>query len=154
MKWKPTPITKFYEAVGSVADGRVKIIDNKNAQVYSSSGNKYYDITFDPDTNSIMSNDNSTFYKGYLGYPAISFLMVIGKLSYSDDVGKIMSGIKWKDINQKYKNDFEKALEFIMSSKTISERETVDNFVNKVSEEFEKLSLNKLGARTKPPEGY
>lgn len=72
MKWKHPSITKIYEALGAVADGRVEVSSN-TAKVYSSSRNKYYDIVYDPDKNQIMSNDNSSFYKGELGYPSIAF---------------------------------------------------------------------------------
>jgi len=36
MKWKHPPIIKIYEALGSVADGRLKL-DGNFAKVYSSS---------------------------------------------------------------------------------------------------------------------
>jgi len=47
MKWKHPPIIKIYEALGSVADGRVEVSGN-TAKVFSSSGNKFYVVSYDP----------------------------------------------------------------------------------------------------------
>ena len=70
MKWEHPPIIKIYEALGAVADNRVELSEN-TAKVFSSSGNKFYDVSYDRDSNSIMTNDNGSYWKGYLGYPAI-----------------------------------------------------------------------------------
>jgi hypothetical protein len=153
MKWNPTPMVKIYEALGAVADERVEV-QGTNAKVFSSSGNKFYDISYDPGANAIMSNDNSSYWKGYLGYPAIAFLMKKGVLSYDASIAKILKGVAWKDINQKFKNDFEKALEYILSGKTDEERGLVHEFVKTVDKELHTLNLNYLGKRKKPPVGY
>ncbi|TSC70136.1 MAG: hypothetical protein CEO12_532 [Parcubacteria group bacterium Gr01-1014_46] len=152
MKWKK-PTTKIYEALGAVADGRVEG-SNIEGKVYSSTGNKFYTITFEPESNSIMSNDNASYWKGYLGYPSIAFLMKNGVLSYSKECGDLLKGIPWKDINQKYKNDFEKALDYILLSKTEMERNKLKDFVEKLEKEVKDLKLNLLGKKTLPPEGY
>lgn len=153
MKWKHPPVTKIYEAIGTVADGRIQG-DKLEAKVFSSSGNKFYTVTYEPESNSIMCNDNASYWKGYLGYPSIAFLMKNGVLSYSTECGKILKGVKWKDINQKFKNNFEKALEFILSEKTESERQKLKEFVAIVDVEIKKLNLNLLGKKVLPPDGY
>jgi len=153
MKWKLPSKTKIYEALGAVADGRV-IVDGKCAKVYSSSRNKFYDVTYDPNKKAIMSSDNVSYWKGELGYPSIAFLMKMGELSYNEKTGTILKDIPWKDINQKYKNNFEKALEYILTSKTEQEREYLKKFVDKVYEEIKKFNLSYLGKKTLPPEGY
>ena len=153
MKWLQPPITKIYEALGSIADGRIEISGN-TAKVYSSSRNKYYDVTYDPETKSIMANDNASYWNGYLGYPSICFLMKAGIISYDSSLALILKGISWKDINQKFKNDFEKALAYILESKTEDERKQLELYVNKASEEIKNLDLNILGKRQLPPKGY
>lgn len=58
-------MAKIYEALGAVFDGRVEI-DGNRAKVYSSSGNKYYDVGVDPDKNAIMANDSGSLpLEGY-----------------------------------------------------------------------------------------
>jgi hypothetical protein len=83
MKWKTPPDTKIYEALGTVADGRVKVEGN-TAKVFSSSGNKHYDVEYDPKASAIMANDNGSYWNGYLGYPAIAFLMATNVITRSD----------------------------------------------------------------------
>lgn len=153
MKWLHPPIIKIYEALGSIADDRVKISSN-SAKVYSSTGNKYYDVIYDPETRAIMANDNGSFWKGYLGYPSIAFLMKIGILSYDQKMSNLLKDVAWKDINQKFKNDFDKTLEFILSSKTQEEKDQLNKFTEKVNSEIRKINLSLLGKKTKPPNGY
>ena len=112
MHWLHPPKIKIYEALGSVADGRVEITGN-SAKVWSSSGNKFYIVNYDPETKSVMVNDNASFYNNYLGYPAIAFLMLIHEIEYTPLVTEMLKGIMWKDINQQFKNDYEETIEFI-----------------------------------------
>lgn len=153
MKWKHPPIIKIYEALGSVADGRVEIEGN-SGKVFSSTGNKFYEVTYDPDSKSIMTNDNGSFWQGYLGYPAIAFLMKEGPLSYEEEIGNMLKGVLWKDINQKFKNNFDKTLNYILESKTKEEKDKLKVFTEKVDGEIRDLFLNLLGTKKKPPEGY
>ncbi len=153
MKWKIPSITKIYEALGTIADERIEV-DGNTAKSYSSTRNKFYIITYDPTKNAIMSNDNSSYYKSELGYPSIALLMKLGVLSFDPECAEILKGIAWKDINQKFKNDFEKALDFILSTKTEEERTKLHNFSEKVYEEIKGLNLSLLGSRVQPPQGY
>lgn len=153
MKWKCPPIIKIYEALGSIADDRVEV-SNNTAKVYSSSRNKFYDVNFDPEQKAIMTNDNGSYWKGYLGYPAIAFLMKIGTLSCDEKIADLVKNITWKDINQKFKNDFDKTLDYILSSKSETEKENLKNFVEKTNEEIKNLDLGYLGKKVLPPEEY
>ena len=153
MKWKLPSKTKLYEAPTAVADGRV-IVSRNRAKVYSSSMNKFYDVIYDLKKKAIMSNDNSSYWTGSLGWPSIATLMKMGTISYNEKVGEMLKGTKWKDINQRFKNNFEKALEYILSSKTEQEKEYMKKFVDKVYEEIKELNLSYLGKKTLPPDGY
>ncbi len=153
MKWKSPPQIKIYEALGCIADNRVEV-QNNSAKVYSSSRNKFYDVSYDPKIKAIMANDNGSYWKEYLGYPSIAFLMKISALSYDKKISFLLRGVPWKDINQKFKNDFEKTLEHILSSKSEKEKQLISNFVDKVYEEIKILDLSLLGKKTAPPDGY
>ncbi len=153
MKWKHPSRTKIYEALGAVADGRV-ILNGNEAKVYSSSKNKYYNVTFDPSSSRIMCNDNSSYWKGELGYPSIAYLMLIGKLSIDIKVAEILKDIPWKDINQKFKNNFDEALEYILKKKSVSEREILKQIVEKIDGEIRNMDLELLGEKVLPPSGY
>ena len=153
MKWKHPPIIKIYEALGSVADGRVEVSGNKS-KVYSSSGNKFYEVSYDPENCAIMANDNGSYWKGYLGYPAIAFLFKSGLLEFRPGMASLLKGIKWKDINQKYKNDFVKTLQHIEDSLNEEDKEALSTYVQEVDQKITELDLSLLGNKTIPPEGY
>ena len=153
MKWKHPPIIKVYEALGAIADGRVEV-KGTTAKVYSSSGNKFYDVRYDPAKKAIMTNDNGSYFKGYLGYPAIAFLMLSGEVAYSHVSAQLLKGIAWKDINQQFKNDFDKTLDFILASKTQEQRAVLEREVEKIDARIKELDHSLLGKKVKPPVGY
>ncbi len=153
MQWTYPPIIKVYEALGAVADGRVEVSGN-SAKVYSSSGNKFYTVEYDPSAMAIMVNDNGSFYKGYLGYPAIAFLLQIGELPYSPAVAEKLKGIAWKDINQQFKNDFDKTLAYILDAKTPEDRVALAQEAERIDAQLRAHTYNHLGTKTKPPVGY
>jgi len=152
-KWKRSPIIKIYEALGAIADDRIEVLGNI-AKVYSSSGNKFYTVTYDPLTQSIMANDNGSYWKGYLGYPAIAFLLKINVISFDVEALKFLKGIKWKDINQKFINNFDKTLEYVLTPRSLEERKILDDLTNKIDKELVRLDLSLLGKKVKPPTGY
>ncbi len=153
MFWLNPPIIKIYQALGAVADGRVVLLGN-SAKVYSSSRNKFYTVTYDPETKAIMMNDNASFFRGYLGYPGISFLMLIGEIKYNPVVAEKLKGILWKDINQKFKNNFEDTREFVLSNRTTDERKKIEQEVQSIEGQFKVKHFSVLGKKVKPPEGY
>jgi hypothetical protein len=72
-KWKMPPPIKVYEAIGAIGDGRVRAIDDADApggwDVGSSDGAKTYRVELSADGREISSNDNASYWHGYLGYP-------------------------------------------------------------------------------------
>lgn len=153
VKWKQPPLIKIYEALGAVADGRIEVSGN-TAKVFSSSGNKFYDVIYDPAKNAIMANDNGSYWKGYIGYPAIAFLFKANILKYDESIGLLLKGIPWKDINQKFKNDFEKTIEYIFSTFSNEQKQALQTHAQETGEHIASLNLEMLGKRQLPPEGY
>jgi len=149
--WNIPPVIKVYEALGALADGRLEMVDHCHARVASSDGSKCYDVAWDPNANAIMTNDNGSYWVGYLGYPAIAFLMDRGVLSYDEDTAQLLKGIAWKEINQKYKNDFEKTMEEIFSSLSTEKRTRIETFGERVLREIALHKVEKLGKRKRPP---
>lgn len=155
MKWKLPPQIKVYEALGAIGDGRVHISEN-SAQVYSSSGNKFYTVTFDPNTKTIMTNDNGSYWQGYLGYPAIAFLCLNDILVYNKKLTQDLAHIPWKDINTTFKNDFNKT-ENSIKEKLFSlgwDEPTIQKEINHVLTQIKALDLSLFGKKVKPPTGY
>src|SRR3989344_4732763 len=135
MKYLQPPRIKILEALGAIVDGRIE-----NNKVYSSSRNKFYVVKCDG--NKIYSNDNGSYWKNYLGYPSIAYLMLNKKLSFNQDYANALKGIKWKDLNQLYKNDFDKTLNYILNEiKDKINTNELNEYINKVLEEIKELDL-------------
>ena len=100
------PRIKVLEAIGSIGDERIKVLDDKKARVVSSRGDKVYKVVLVEKGDNVFhtySNDNGTIYRGYIGYPIIAFMMVKGIIPIDREVMKAMSGVPWKDLNERYK---------------------------------------------------
>ncbi len=102
-EWKIPPRIKVLEALGAVADGRVHVVSSEEGRVVSSTGERTYTVRFKKEENAIRSDDNGSVYRGYLGYPAIAFLMKIGELPYDERLANALRGIPWKRLNEQYK---------------------------------------------------
>jgi len=119
--WKIPPIEKIYEAYGALADGRVRVGDG-SAQVVSSDGTKAYTVIWEGDTYS--SNDNASYWQGYMGYPLIAVLMEQSRVPYDVDTAAYFKGINWKERNAVHRNKYDKVVAEIM---TELEKEGVDH---------------------------
>ena len=108
--WKMPPLIKVYEALGAIGDGRVRIVDSRRALVTSSDGTKTYEVETSEDGREISSNDNASYWQGYLGYPAIAVLLARGLYRPPANVTDALAGIPWKTLNRKFKNDYAKTL--------------------------------------------
>lgn len=102
-KWKLPPKIKVLEALGAIADGRIKLEKN-SARVTSSKGDKSYTVKFDLQKNYIFSNDAGSRFQGYLGYPSIAVLMLKQKLPFDPKLSQALKGIPWKEWNDKFKS--------------------------------------------------
>jgi hypothetical protein len=104
IKLKIPPRIKVLEALGSIADRRIIVLDEKRAKVISSEKNREYFVYLDLEKNVAFSNDNGTKLKGYIGYPIIAFLMIKKVLPFDEKIADALSQIPWKRLNEKYKN--------------------------------------------------
>lgn len=156
MIWTKPHISKVYEALTAIADLRIKIDGPNKAKCYSSSKGKYYEIEYNPTTGEIMSNDNTAYYTGSVSYPMIAYLMLTSKIKYKKSLSPTLKGIYWKDINQKFKNDYDKAIEFVLNKlKTKSiDIESLKKGIQDIYDEVSRLELHYSGTRKSPPIGY
>lgn len=151
--WKLPPKAKIYEALSAVGDKRIEIIDAQKALVTSSDGKKTYTVQWSSDGSEIMSNDNASFWQGYLGYPIIAVLFLTERLYYAPAIATKLAGINWKHLNTKYKNKYEMVIDIVLSNLDALGVETndIDSEVTRIMAELEKLSLKKLSVKTYPP---
>lgn len=109
-KWKMPPAAKIYEAIGALGDGRVTLIDDSHARVRSSGGEKSYDVEMSADGREVSSNDNASYWQGYLGYPGIAVMLARGFLKVNPAAVKALTGVPWKELNRRFRNDYAKTI--------------------------------------------
>lgn len=141
----PPPRIKVLEALGAIADRRIKIIDEKSCRVTSSLGDKEYYVYVDLERGVAYSDDNGTKYRSYIGYPIIAFLMLKGYLPYNERIAKGFKGIDWKILNERYKkySIVERIVKKLANSRGIETKE-IDLFVNEIMSILRRLKLKKL----------
>jgi hypothetical protein len=156
MDWKRPPTIKFYEALGAIADDRVTVTSPGTAMVLSSSGGKTYTVLFDPDGWTIAANDNGSYWQGYLGYPAIAYLVKQGLLPLDSEIVTWLVQIPWKDLNTEHK-DYPAVMSLV--HETVRQRggdvARLQGAVTELSAALDALALKRpSGPRPRPPVGY
>lgn len=128
------PKAKIYEALSAVADQRVTITGLTTAQVQSSSHDKTYDVEWSDDISEITSNDNASYWQGYIGYPIIAVLLKIGKLSFNNHIAELLAGIPWKMVNNQFKRDYDKAINHVLDQieKKVGNRTEIEQEVENI----------------------
>lgn len=133
------PIEKIPEAYTAIEDNRVEQFDDY-AIVKSSDRKKEYLIKWKE--NIYYSNDNSTYWQGYIGYPVIAILMLQNKLSLNKDVSKYFSNINWNELNNNNKRDYQKSLKDALIDIPKEEQILIFKEIEKVYEEIKILNLS------------
>ncbi len=156
MIWRKPHISKIYEALSAIADDLIELNGNRKAKCYLSSSEKFYDIEYDPINGSIMSNDNSAYYTFSLSYPMIAYLMLIGKIPYNEKLIEILQNICWKDINQSFKNDYDKSIKFVLGElkKEGQDVEFIRTEIKKIYDFICGLQIKTLGKLQRPLKSY
>ena len=137
MKKNP-PIAKVYEAYSAIADNRI-ILGDGEATVTSSDGAKTYKIKWNGDDYS--SNDNASYWQGYPGYPIVAVLMLQDKLNYNKKIIPFFKGINWHELNEKYKRDYDKAIEEVLDGLSI-DKDSIIKDTEKTYEELINMTIN------------
>lgn len=153
IQWKMPPKIKVYEALGALVDGRFHLVSECKAEVVSSSGDKTYIVAYDPEKRAISSNDNASFWQGYLGYPAIAFLLQKHFIAYDLRVAESLKNIQWKDVNTHFKNNYFQTEAYVLN--LVRERggdvDEVKREVDNVLKHIEVLGLQRLANKLRPP---
>lgn len=136
------PRIKILEALGAIADNRVRKI-NEHYEVISSERDRIYTVKIDNDE--VFSDDNGTKFRNYIGYPIIAVLMIEGKLPFNKRLSEALKDIEWRKLNEKYKNYYlvEKIVKNICKEKGVSEDE-INKFIDQTLNELRKYSFYKV----------
>lgn len=151
--WKLPPPAKVYEAFSALADGRVRIEEPGRATVRSSAGDKTYAVEWTGDFEAVSSNDNASYWQGYLGYPIVAVLIAVGKVEADETATKALAGIGWHALNDRFKRDYEAAVARVLAG--LAERgddpARVAREVERVMVQLSALKLERAGRGRRPP---
>jgi len=136
------PKIKIYEALGAIADGRVRQISEDEWIVISSDGSRQYHVVVRGDA--VSSTDNGSVYRGYLGYPAIAVLMLLGKLPFEKVYAEMLRGIPWRRWNEELRR-YDLVLKRVLQR--VSDPEGLKSFVDRVYDTLKQRRFKKLESR-------
>jgi hypothetical protein len=150
--WKMPPLAKIYEALGAVGDGRVRLLDETRALVTSSEGDKTYEVEVSPDGREVSSNDNASYWQGYVGYPPIAVMLARGLYRPPASVIDALAGIPWKELNRRFRNDYAKTLAEVARQLDASghDPDVVHSEADAILDWLRKLAPYR-GKRSRPP---
>ena len=156
IRWKLPPPAKVYEAFSALADGRVRVDEAGRAAVTSSGGDRVYAVewTAEPgEALSVTSNDNASYWQGYLGYPIVAVLIASGRVKADESVTRALAGIPWHDLNARFKRDYDAAVEHVLGELATRgvDRERIVAEVDRVMRQLADLELERRGRGRRPP---
>lgn len=142
--------------MGAIGDGRVRAVDDDAArsvwEVVSSDGSKTYRVEVSANGREVSSNDNASYWQGYLGYPAIAVLISRGALRVTPGATRLLAGISWKEVNRRYRNEYERTTAEV--ARIVRERggdfDAIAIEAAAIIEALAALDLQR-GARPRPP---
>jgi hypothetical protein len=150
--WKHPPRIKIYEALGAIGDRRI-LVNGNEAKVYSSARTKRYTVSYDPEHQAIMCNDNASYWQDYLGYPGIAYLLEKGILLHHHKFAIALKGIVWHELSTQMHGDHDKMERYVVelcSKKGISHNDLLDE-IQMISEQLQHMQLSLLGKKVPPP---
>lgn len=153
--WKMPPIAKIYEALSAVADSRVRLVGPQKAEVDSSSKDKTYIVEWSADGKEIISNDNASYWQGYIGYPIVAVLITTERIPCDPQLTSLLVGVHWNKINKQHKNKYDQAVASVLDALEAEGKKTEPLVVavKSIYSSLQNLGLKKLTGRRRPPSG-
>jgi len=146
--WKLPPKEKIYEAFSVLADNRYLHVQPGMVKVGSSDGSKQYTVEWTEQNSTsgtvikIASDDNASFWQGYIGYPIIAVLMINDLISFDRTIIDHFKGIPWKTLNKQFGNNYSKAVGIVLSG--IDDKVMVEKIRSEVESIYGQLSALQL----------
>lgn len=81
--------------------------------------------------------------QGYIGYPAIAFLLKIGKISYTPEIFPLLRGIQRSKLKHQVHKDHEATLRLLLGN-LLQQEVDVDRVVYEVEKIYQALEELKL----------
>lgn len=147
------PIAKIYEALGALADKRILLTSENSAQVKSSAGDKTYTLSWSGDFSRISSNDNASYWQGYMGYPIVALLLLKGRITYDPQVATALKGIPWKAINTRHKNNYQESIAEVLQQAAARgiDPSSITRECERILEALKTFKIEQPPKKQKPP---
>jgi hypothetical protein len=71
-------------------------------------------VSYNAAQHTLSTNDDGALNQGYLGYPAIAFLLKTGKLKYDERLLSLLKGIDWTKIKRQANKHHEETLRILL----------------------------------------
>lgn len=144
------PKAKVYEAITAVADGRVVFTGTHRASVESSARNKSYVVTWDESLSTFGSNDNGSYWRGYLGYPIIAVLIALRRIPCDQEVLGSLASVPWKVLNDKHRRNYDAAIAEALARISDHERNRIVATVEEIYQNLSSLELSRQDTGAPP----
>ncbi len=150
MGFKIPPIEKIHEAYSAIVDERIKMSENE-AIVMSSDLSKNYLVTWEENT--YKSNDNASYWQGYIGYPVIAILMLQNKLPLNMEIANYFKGINWKKLNTEHKNKYSEVVQQLFDEFRLKgiDCNVINTEIEHVYSKIKELNINIKRSSIRPP---
>ncbi len=144
--WRPPIKAKVFEAFGALADHRVVLKTDQQAEVTSSGLDQKYVVKWDRDRKAFSSNDNASRWQGTIGYQIIAVLLELNVLKYDGSIAGQLAGIKWKTLNDQAKRDYDLVIQNVLSGIEVNggDRARIELEVDRIHDQLLELKLQKL----------
>ena len=149
--WKVPPRAKIFEALSAVADGRVRLVGEREAEVVSSERSKTYVVEWSEDHREFSSNDNASYWRGYVGYPIVAVLLTLHILPYEPPFGALLAGIPWKNLNDRHHRECDGAVREAIAGVDVEMQRRLQAYVDGLMAILVGLHLERLSSLRKPP---
>jgi hypothetical protein len=103
-----------------------------------------------------MSNDNMAYFRKEISYPMLTVMLQENIIKINLEKLGVLKGVKWKDINQKNKNDYMKSVEEVLNvvKNCGADVEEIKKSVAEVWKELGIIKVGILGKFKKPSSKY
>ena len=131
---------KIYETLTVMGDERINVNGN-TAKVVSSNGDKIYDVEYNPEANTIVANDNDSFWQKRLGYPSIAYLLQTKVVKFNPKTGNLLAGVNWKNLNAANHRDYADSITKVLSKLSNDDQALILKEIDNILDQLRKLKI-------------
>lgn len=123
-----------------MGDERI-IVSGNSAKVKSSNGDKTYLVEYNPEANTIVANDNESFWQKRLGYPSLAYLLQTKVIKFNPKAGNLLAGINWKKLNAANHRDYDDSITKVLNKLSPEEQALILKEVENIFDQLKKLKI-------------